>query len=322
MTSQHIPAHLGRRALLGGIGAAGLAAAFTAADPTTVFALGSKAIQKSLWGLYYYDGVIDGDLGSMTKTAVRAFQKDRGLVVDGSAAAKTQAELTTVVKQVQAKLGLVKDGDYGSVTVTAVKKFQGSKKLVADGRSGAKTMSALGVRRVVSPTQPSTGKLVVIDQMATGAYSSSNCGPTAMVIAMVAIGKPPKGYSSDMSKNAAPVQAARKATGHPTATGMDLTWLKTGLTTYGVSSKQVTFSAGLDAAAKGRTVIFNVNHKKLLTGAVQSGDYGHYVVSNGRDSSGSFRVSDPGRAKSLGIKSYTRSRLQYAERYNRALIVG
>ena len=314
--------HLSRRGAIGGLGAIGLATAFTAMSTPAAFALSSTGIQKSLWGLYYYDGVIDGNIGSMTKTAIRKFQADRGLVVDGYAGSITQAELNKVVKQVQAKRGLVQDGDYGKVTVASVKKFQSSKGLVADGRAGAKTMAALGVKRVVSGSSGS-GKLVLVDQMSTGTYSSYNCGPSCMVIAMVAIGRPPKGYVSDPYGNAAPVKAARTACGYGSkAGGLDITWLQTGLSKYGVTSKKVTFSAGLDAAAKGKTVIFNVNHKKLLTGTVQSGDYGHYVVSNGRDSSGRFRVSDPGRVRSLGITTYTRTRMQYAARYNRAIIVG
>lgn len=320
---QHDRRHLSRRTVLGrGLGALGLAAVFGAAGSTAAFALSGSAIQKSLWGLYYYDGVIDGDLGSMTKASVKLFQKDRALVVDGDAGAITQAELTKVVKQVQAKLSLVQDGDYGSVTVAAVKKHQSSKGLVADGRSGAKTMSSLGVKRVISSGSGS-GKLVLVDQMSTGVYSDYNCGPSSMVVAMVALGKPPAGYVSDPYGNAAPVKAARTACGYgSTAGGLDITWLQNGLKKYSVASKKVTFAAGLDAAAQGKVVIFNVNHKKLLTGKVQSGDYGHYVVSNGRDAAGSFRVSDPGRVRSIGLTTYTRTRMQYAARMDRAIIVG
>lgn len=42
-----------------------------------------KAVQEALAYLGYYSGRIDGDYGPMTERAVRAFQKDHGLWVDG-----------------------------------------------------------------------------------------------------------------------------------------------------------------------------------------------------------------------------------------------
>lgn len=316
-----------RRTLFRGLGTAGLLTAGGLLVPASAHALSSSGIQKSLWGLYYYEGVIDGQLGAMSVAAIKKFQSDRALVVDGHAGSVTQAELVKVVKAVQQALGLVVDGDYGNVTVAAVKKYQSSKGLVADGRSGALTMSKLGVRRVVGSS--SSGKLVVIDQMDTGYFSAENCGPTAAVIALVAVGKTPSGYRSTITGNAPVVQNMRVAcglspAGQPTKKsvsyyGSDLTDLARGIKATRGAASQVTFAAATDAAAAGKTTILHVNHGKLL--GVSGANYGHYVVARGKDSSGRILVSDPGRAKSIGIKGYSRATLLNALQMNRGLIV-
>ena len=51
----------------------------------------------------YYFGVVDGDFGAKTEAAVKAFQKDRNLVVDGVIGAKTwQAlmELAAIISHI------------------------------------------------------------------------------------------------------------------------------------------------------------------------------------------------------------------------------
>ena len=328
MTKSSLPA-LDRRALLRGVGAAGLLTAGGLIVPTSAHALSTSGVQKSLWGLYYYSGALDGRLGAMSVAAVKSFQADRALVVDGNAGSITQAELVKVVKAVQKALGLVVDGDYGSVTVAAVKKYQSSKGLVADGRSGALTMSKLGVRRVVG-TSSSSGKLVVIDQMDTGHFSAENCGPTAAVIALVAVGKTPSGYRASVTGNAKVVQNMRVScglspAGQPTKksvsyVGSDLTDLARGIKANKGSASQVTFAAAVDAAAAGKTTILHVNHGKLL--GISGASYGHYIVAKGKDSYGRILVSDPGRAKSIGIKGYSRAALLKALQKNRGLIVG
>lgn len=323
-----LPVPLTRRQAFRGLGAAGLLTAGGVLLPTSASALSTSAVQKSLWGLDYYTGVIDGKIGSMSVASIKAFQKDRGLVVDGDPGSITQAELATVVKAVQKALGLVIDGDYGTVTIAAVKKYQTSKKLVIDGRAGAKTMSALGVRRVVGSTSPS-GKLVVVDQMSTGHFSSENCGPTAAVIALVSVGKPPSGYTSSLTGNRKVVENMRVAcglspAGKPTTKsvtyyGSDLTDIARGIKATRGGASQVSFAAAVDAAAAGKTTVLHVNHGKLL--GVSGANYGHYVVARGKDSSGRILVSDPGRAQSIGIKGYSRSQLIGALKMNRGLIV-
>jgi hypothetical protein len=51
------------------------------------------ALQSILTGLDYYTGELDGSFGSQTDKAVRAFQKDAGLVVDGIVGSATWEKL-------------------------------------------------------------------------------------------------------------------------------------------------------------------------------------------------------------------------------------
>jgi peptidoglycan hydrolase-like protein with peptidoglycan-binding domain len=263
---------------------------------------GTVSLQQSLWGLYYYDGDIDGNHGSTTTAAVRGFQTDRALVVDGYAGPITRDELATVVKEVQSAVGVVADGDYGDVTISAVKSFQRSKGLVVDGRAGPATMRALGVQRTAgSYEEPDySGELVVINQMATGPMSAENCGPTSAVITLYALGRPPAGTYKQAVMN------MRAAMQIPAGTwGSDASHIVRGLgsSPYNTPARTVTYAEALAAAEAGRPVILNVNHGVLLGG---SPTYGHYVVARGTNSAGDFYVSDPGRA-SLGIRAYTRT---------------
>lgn len=306
--------------MLRGTAAAGMAAAAGLLIPASAHAASMSAIQKSLKGLYYYRGVIDGDAGPMTTSAVESFQSDRALVVDGYAGPVTQSELATVVKAVQSAVGVVADGDYGPVTISAVKSFQNSQGLTVDGYAGAKTMAALGVSRTKgSGSDPDpdpgggSGDLVVINQMDTGPKSSENCGPTSAVITLYALGRPPSGSYKQAVIN------MREACQIPSGTwGSDVSHLINGLAAYDTSARKVDYASALAAAEDGKPVILNVNHGVLLGGEPS---YGHYVVARGTNSAGEFYVSDPGRA-SLGIKGYSRTRLEAAARYDRGIIVG
>lgn len=140
---------LSRRQMFRAAGITGIAAASSLLVVDRASALSNLGVQKGLWGLYYYSGLRDGQIGPMTQTAIRAFQSDRGLETDGWAGPVTQTELLGVVKAVQRYTGAIQDGDYGPGTVAEVKDFQrrwGG--LVIDGRAGAKTMPAMGITRV------------------------------------------------------------------------------------------------------------------------------------------------------------------------------
>ena len=128
-----------------------------------------KYLQQSLTKLGYSPGPIDGIFGSKTETAVKAFQKAKGLVVDGIVGNNTWAAISkalqitppsthpllkrgstgaqvTYLQQSLTKLGYNPgpiDGIFGSKTETAVKLFQKSKGLVVDGIVGNNTWAAI-----------------------------------------------------------------------------------------------------------------------------------------------------------------------------------
>ena len=53
----------------------------------------NKKLQNKLNELDYNCGTADGILGAKSKAAIKAFQKDKGLIVDGIAGTKTKAAL-------------------------------------------------------------------------------------------------------------------------------------------------------------------------------------------------------------------------------------
>ncbi len=55
--------------------------------------VGAKDVQKALKKAGYYNGAIDGKIGKKTKAAIRAFQKDNGLEVDGIVGPRTWAQM-------------------------------------------------------------------------------------------------------------------------------------------------------------------------------------------------------------------------------------
>ena len=91
----------------------------------------------------YYTGAIDGIAGAGTNAAVRAFQRDHGLVVDGIYGANTNAKLVACIKSLQAKLGVAQDGIVGTNTINAIKAVQRRYGLVVDGIAGTATFRAL-----------------------------------------------------------------------------------------------------------------------------------------------------------------------------------
>lgn len=57
------------------------------------FELPATAIQRALKNAGYYQGAVDGKIGSGTKEALRSFQRDQGLTVDGVCGRQTWARL-------------------------------------------------------------------------------------------------------------------------------------------------------------------------------------------------------------------------------------
>lgn len=146
---------LDRRTLFRGLGVAGvLATGGVLASPFRASAADSslKTIQKNLQGLDYYDGEIDGMTGPKTEAAVKDFQADRLLSVDGDPGPQTTKALTGVIKEVQGAVEVEKSGTFDTATADAVSAFQKSEKgLEETGRAGADTMKALDVERKKEP---------------------------------------------------------------------------------------------------------------------------------------------------------------------------
>ena len=70
------------------------------ATPASSLKLGSQGqevrnVQKKLKELGFYKGTVDGDFGEATEKAVKAFQKQYGLTVDGKVGAATMAKLAS-----------------------------------------------------------------------------------------------------------------------------------------------------------------------------------------------------------------------------------
>ena len=53
----------------------------------------ARDIQRALKNAGYYDGPVDGKLGPKSRKAIKEFQSDKGLKVDGIAGTKTKTAL-------------------------------------------------------------------------------------------------------------------------------------------------------------------------------------------------------------------------------------
>ncbi len=110
-------------------------------------------------GFMYYTGALDGIEGPLTIAAVKAFQTDRGLEVDGIYGPKTDAALVAETQAVQALLndfgyGLAVDGIAGEKTYAAIKAFQAANGLTVDGIAGPQTLAKLKEGQSAAPAEP------------------------------------------------------------------------------------------------------------------------------------------------------------------------
>lgn len=62
-------------------------------------AMSNRDIQSALKEAGYYDGAIDGKLGPKSRKAIREFQADRGLKIDGVAGTNTKKALLQYMAQ-------------------------------------------------------------------------------------------------------------------------------------------------------------------------------------------------------------------------------
>ena len=108
-----------------------------------------KHLQQALIGLGYLSGSADGIYGAKTADAVKAYQRDFGLGVDGSAGKNTMVSIKNTVVTLQSDLsrkgystkGI--DGIFGSGSKAAVKAYQRAVGIDATGTAGSKTMKKL-----------------------------------------------------------------------------------------------------------------------------------------------------------------------------------
>lgn len=108
-----------------------------------------KYLQMALVGLGYLSGSADGVYGGQTTQAVRRYQQDYGLSVDGSAGADTMTSIKNTIVALQSDLtrrgydcgGC--DSIYGGGLQSAVKAYQRAVGLGVTGVAGAKTMEKL-----------------------------------------------------------------------------------------------------------------------------------------------------------------------------------
>lgn len=84
-------------------------------------------IQRNLKALGYYKGNIDEIIGPQTKQAIKDFQSDFNLSVDGIYGSQTDACLQQVIKECQQILGTKADGMWGKNTEDLYAKFNNIK---------------------------------------------------------------------------------------------------------------------------------------------------------------------------------------------------
>ena len=106
----------------------------------------------------------DGQFGPKTEEALKAYQKQHGLVVDGIAGPDTFAQMGLhelvllkvgtsgeTVKKLQRSLQLEPDGRFGPATEKAVKEFQEKNGLTVDGMAGPETLSQMKLFTEMTP---------------------------------------------------------------------------------------------------------------------------------------------------------------------------
>ena len=106
----------------------------------------------------------DGDFGSGTEAALKAWQTKNGLNADGIAGPDTfmamglyelvllkQGTRGDTVKKLQTKLGIGADGQFGSGTEKAVREYQAKNGLKADGMAGPATLVHMQLFKEITP---------------------------------------------------------------------------------------------------------------------------------------------------------------------------
>lgn len=116
-----------------------------------------RYLQQNLIGLGFLEGEADGNYGPKTAEAVRQFQAEFGLAMDGSAGKATQTAVNNAIVRLQVELKRAgfapgsADGHFGSKTRSALKEYQRARGLnvtgVADGATWARINNESGGMR-------------------------------------------------------------------------------------------------------------------------------------------------------------------------------
>lgn len=122
-----------------------------------------RQVSWNLHGLGYLSySNIDGSNGAVTKSSVRKFQRDRCLVDDGIVGPATLGELTSLMMEVQRKVGSGADGLNGPTTRSRIMLWQSKIELGLDGMTGPATKFRMNIERhkdctATPPPQVPTG---------------------------------------------------------------------------------------------------------------------------------------------------------------------
>jgi peptidoglycan hydrolase-like protein with peptidoglycan-binding domain len=105
-----------------------------------------------------------GQFGPGTETALKTYQQQHGLKVDGIAGPDTFAQMGLyelillkpgtsgdTVKKLQQSLGISADGQFGAGTQKAVREFQTKNGLEADGLAGPATLAKMSLFKEMTP---------------------------------------------------------------------------------------------------------------------------------------------------------------------------
>ncbi len=164
-----------------------LAAPARAARVLEVGSRGSDVIkvQKRLIQYDYLDGTADGRYGEATRNAVRRFQRNNGLTVDGKVGAKTAAALGVTLSG--GSSGTASTAKSGTGYVSADHRLL-ARLVYAEARGesykGQVAVAAVALNRVSSASFPNTLSGVVYQSGAFSSVSngSINCSPDSSCI--------------------------------------------------------------------------------------------------------------------------------------------
>jgi peptidoglycan hydrolase-like protein with peptidoglycan-binding domain len=128
----------------------------------------------------------DGEFGPGTEAALKKYQQENRLTVDGVAGPDTftrmglyelvQLKVGTsgeAVKKLQQALGVTADGQFGSGTEKAVKDFQQKNGLAADGIAGPATLAKMNIFKEITPA------VVQKSQMPAGSAPAGSASATS-----------------------------------------------------------------------------------------------------------------------------------------------